>query len=90
MRTGALVLSILFTFGVVLYAAYAFLVSASPYGDPQAHLYWSGFEGSDRYLSYNREHTARLSNLPIGLNRMDVCMATPILIHDTTLDKPEW
>jgi hypothetical protein len=91
MRTGALVLSVLFTFGVFSYAAYAFLVPASQYGDPRAHLYWSGLEGSDRCLSYNiREYTARLANPPIGLNRMDACMTTPIVIHDTTLDKPEW
>jgi hypothetical protein len=57
----------------------------------RAHLYWSDLDGSDQCTSYNaREYTAQLRNLSPGLNRLEACLATPITIHGTTLDKPEW
>jgi len=57
----------------------------------RAHLTWSHLEGGDRCLSYNtKEYTAQLSNVPPGLDRLEACMATPIVIHGATLHKPDW
>jgi hypothetical protein len=57
----------------------------------RAHLTWSHLEGGDQCLAYNtREYTAQLSNVPSGLDRLEACMAIPIVIHGVTLDKPDW